>query len=501
MLNQQASYSRTRKTRPDGSFYSIVEVKVSGLERVEFHKGLPEERRRKLADVAHLRGLKALARGVNRPVIIVWDAYGHTEAFVDFEPAKQEEGIVYVSKNAVITSTLRRLLGTKNYIIEQGVLRVKEIESAADAFAQELLDTLYEEERLYVYNWHPIAMEDMYQTFDPRKDFIAVGKLGYPSNYAWDNHFPVVFNTSYFLFEEEDYRHECSLFGDAYNLNINAGEILSPPLYARSALLLGYDGKVELRTVALQDLSLSFLGREYDLGKEQVYTRYSSVPTEDKSMVKTPLEPGMVHFVLIDRSVVAYKHGGGVEIPQNGFVLALPQGEIPEGIQDNLVTYAFKGGERYRTGVQTGPGLVADGKVILDQDTLVKEQFFRKRYEGDTLVDHGVVPTDYAEDIGETRAARTAVGVDMDSNFKILVVEAVNRGMEESYGESSGATLAELAQICQERGYKYALNLDGGGSSSIYFQYGQLTKGADRRGLPGVTYERMVPGVGVVYRK
>lgn len=502
MLNEQATYGRTRIVRPDGSFYNVVEVIAAGLDRVEFHKGIKETRKRKLADVAHLRGLKALARGISKPVIIVWDAYEHTNSFADFEPSKSTEEIVYVSRNALITSTLRQLLGSENYLIENGILRVKVIASDDDKLAQKILDTLYAEDRLLVKMLDPnLPIEEVYRIFDPYKDLVAVGQLGYPSSYAWSHNLPVVFNTSFFLFEEEDFRSDCSLYGDAYNLTITDGIIESPPLYERSALLFRADGQVEHKTIALQDLNITFLDKTWDLADHKTYTRYSSVLASDKSMQKTPSEVDMVHFVIIDRAVVAYKHGGGVNIPQNGFVLALPKAKIPEGPQKNVVSYSFKSGEHYRTGIQCGPGLIAGGEIILNEKTLAKEQFFRKRYVGEKLVDDGVVPTDYAKDIDETRAARAAIGIDSLGNFKILVVESVNQGMEEPYGESSGATLRELAEICQERGYKHALNLDGGGSATIVFQYGQLTKGADRRGLPGVSYERMVPGVGVILRK
>ena len=70
--------------------------------------------------------------------------------------------------------------------------------------------------------------------------------------------------------------------------------------------------------------------------------------------------------------------------------------------------------------------------------------------------------------------------------------------MEENSYESSGVTLKELAQLAQASGCKYALNLDGGGSANIQYAFGHLIRGADRRGLPGVIYERMVPSVGVV---
>ena len=92
------------------------------------------------------------------------------------------------------------------------------------------------------------------------KDVVAVGKIGLPSFHGRTIDFPVVFNTSYFLFEEEDYISELSILGDAYSLEIREGVIESPPLFNRSALLFTAEGEASLRQISLQDLS-NALGR------------------------------------------------------------------------------------------------------------------------------------------------------------------------------------------------------------------------------------------------
>ena len=501
LYTEGLSYSRTRVNRQDGTFYNVVEVTANNLDQVDFHKGINEPRDRKLHDVIHLRTLKALSRGISKPIIIAWDAYSHLESCNDFEPSKASDDLIHLSNNALISHHLRYLLESRNYLIEDGKLRVKRCLTSKDTMAQEILDNLYSQERIQVSGWDPsLPMEEVYANFDPKRDLIPVGHLGFPSTYARKENHVVVFNTSYFLFEEEDYISEFSLFGDAYNLQISNGVIESPPLYKRSSLLFKSDGGVELVAVSLQDLKISFLDQEWDLAQQQIFTRYSHVLEHDHTMTHTPIQLGTIHFIIIDRSVVGYKQNGGVEIPHNGFVLALPLEQIPLGTFSNLVSYSFSNGQSYRLGIQTGPGLIRDGQVILDQNTLVREQFFRKRIVDGEVQDYGIVPTDYAPDIVQTRAARAVIGVGAQGEFKVLAVESVNQGMAEVYGESSGVTLAELALLAKNRNYHYALNLDGGGSATIDYMYGKLVKGADRRGLPGVTYERMVPSVGVISR-
>lgn len=496
---QGFNYERGREYRNDGSFYDFAEVVVQGVDRVHFHKGISECRKRKLMDVAHLRFLKAKSRGVQRPVIVVWDGYKHTESYQDLHRCKETSELISISKSSIITTNLRSLFNSKNYLFVGNKLQVKAVRTNKDRFTQELIDELYAEDRIAIYRAEPnISLREMYADFDPYKDLVAVGQMGFPSLYARDNGYPIVFNTSFFLYEEEDYSSHFSLFGDAYNLQIEAGIIQSPALYKRSTLLIDSDHKVSMKKVAAQDLTLEFLGSTWDLSQFPVYTRSTTIKTQGKTLTHSPLESDQIHFIIIDRAVVGYKLGGGVQIPQNGFILSLPKYKAIKKSWQTKVNYTFTSGKVYQSALQCGPGLINDGKIILSQDSLSNEEFFPKKINSEKMLDFGVVPTDYALDIDKTKAARTLMGVDKDYNFRVMVVEAVNRGMEEPWGESSGITLLELAKLAKRRKWKYALNLDGGGSATINYLYGQLTKGADRKRLPGLLYERMVPNVGVI---
>jgi hypothetical protein len=84
-----------------------------------------------------------------------------------------------------------------------------------------------------------------------------------------------------------------------------------------------------------------------------------------------------------------------------------------------------------------GPILLADGQIRLTN----KEELFTD----EAFV--GVNP-------------RTAIGYRADNTLVVLVVDGRQRG-------STGATLPQLAQMMQELGCREALNLDGGGSSTM----------------------------------
>ncbi len=90
-----------------------------------------------------------------------------------------------------------------------------------------------------------------------------------------------------------------------------------------------------------------------------------------------------------------------------------------------------------------GPGLLVDGQVASGLDT----------YEADANARHpiqGVNP-------------RSGIGM-IDSNHYVFVVVDGR-----SPGYSRGVTLTEFAQIFQQLGCTTAYNLDGGGSSTLYF--------------------------------
>jgi exopolysaccharide biosynthesis protein len=113
-----------------------------------------------------------------------------------------------------------------------------------------------------------------------------------------------------------------------------------------------------------------------------------------------------------------------------------------------------------------GPAIVADGAVVSGID----------RVEVDTNVGNHSIQGDQP---------RTAVGV-VDANHLVFVV-VDGRSM----GYSKGVTLPELAEIMRGLGAVTAYNLDGGGSSTMYFNgavvNNPLGKGQER-GTSDVLY-------------
>ncbi|MDQ7991137.1 MAG: phosphodiester glycosidase family protein [Propionicimonas sp.] len=94
--------------------------------------------------------------------------------------------------------------------------------------------------------------------------------------------------------------------------------------------------------------------------------------------------------------------------------------------------------------VSFGPALVADGAAVAG-------------------IDEVEVDTNFGNHSIQGEQPRTAIGVVAPNHYVLVVVD----GREDGY--SRGATLPELARIMLDLGATTAYNLDGGGSSTLYF--------------------------------
>ena len=83
---------------------------------------------------------------------------------------------------------------------------------------------------------------------------------------------------------------------------------------------------------------------------------------------------------------------------------------------------------------------------------------------GPALVENGEITVDTNTEVGQAMASnpRTAIGI-IDENHYIIVVS------DGRTSESKGLSLYQLAEVMKSYGAKTAYNLDGGGSSTLYF--------------------------------
>ncbi len=491
------------RERGDGTWFRWGLVTCPVGTPVQFGSAFRAPIPSKLHVVAHMRLLKARQRGLEQPVVIAWDTYDHVDPWQRGLTLGQVpvDRLVHSSRHSHVQHTLRELMRSGRWTWDGQTLRA---DDSVDTDTRLLLTCLQEAGRMVVVSWDGPVTAEKLAKLDPDKDIVGVGPLGQPSLVAARLQAPVVFNSAFFVLEEEDYFSEFSRLGDGYGLHIHGGETIALPLFRRTAVLVDEHGQAVMKSMGPQDFVLQWHQVQFDLGtftlnapgEFAMYTRRYGLDTVGYPLGCTPKRPGGVDFVVINRAMVGVKRGGGVVIPQNGLVISVPEGAVPENqILDRVLHYRLRSGEAYTEAMQAGPRLVKAGMAVAHDGLLQAEEFHRKDLTLEGNCGYGVLPTDFAMDVDGTRAARTALGWNKQGQWQVLAVESVNAGMEEA-GESMGCTLAELAELALELGLVDAVNLDGGGSTSVQFFGGHLLRPADRRGLPGIMFERPVPLMG-----
>ena len=118
--------------------------------------------------------------------------------------------------------------------------------------------------------------------------------------------------------------------------------------------------------------------------------------------------------------------------------------------------------------------VVSDSEYTADE--LVKKGVWQAVTFGPALVENSTVTVGENDEVGRAMASnpRTAIGM-IDTNHFVFVVS------DGRTSESSGLSLYELGQFMQKLGVKTAYNLDGGGSSTMYFN-GQVVNNPTTNG-------------------
>ena len=141
----------------------------------------------------------------------------------------------------------------------------------------------------------------------------------------------------------------------------------------------------------------------------------------------------------------------------------------------NSTGYVIRNGVVYRDTVREDSSngdlaIYKDGsfKVIYEDeisaDQLVKDGVVNLLAFGPSLVEDGEITVDTNSEVGQSMASnpRTAIGI-IDENHYIIVVS------DGRTSESEGLSLYQLAEVMKSYDVKTAYNLDGGGSSTLYF--------------------------------
>ena len=134
--------------------------------------------------------------------------------------------------------------------------------------------------------------------------------------------------------------------------------------------------------------------------------------------------------------------------------------------------YVIRNGVVYRSkaGGDDIVCIYADGtmEIVSDSDYTADELVDRGVWQalsfGPALIKDGAITVDDDDEVRRAMVSnpRTAIGMIDDNHYIFLVADGRT-------SESDGLSLSELAQIMQSLGCSVAYNLDGGGSSTMYF--------------------------------
>ena len=141
------------------------------------------------------------------------------------------------------------------------------------------------------------------------------------------------------------------------------------------------------------------------------------------------------------------------------------------GVQES--GYVLRNGVIYRNKRKSNQNdlvIYEDGsfEIINENDISLEELKEKGAYQvlsfGPSLIENEIININESTEVGKSMASnpRTAIGI-IDENHYVFVVS------DGRTSESEGLSLYELATFMKEYGVKTLYNLDGGGSSTMYF--------------------------------
>lgn len=235
--------------------------------------------------------------------------------------------------------------------------------------------------------------------------------------------------------------------GHPIGLLLMDGQIVSSPYYNRSVFGIRYDGTCFvdrarlLAAIQTQDGKV-FLANGVNMHPES--DRLMLYTSQYGSRTRTPLGGDRLEFPIERDGTVMAPTRGDTAIPEEGYVLSAEGAAIPKiarnltvGSRVSIYTQlnGLWRGVRYAIG--GGPTLVHDGKIQVDARS---ERI--------------------AANIARGRAPRTAIGYLGGKQAVLVTVDGRQQ-------HSVGASLYELARILRHLGAREAINLDGGGSTTM----------------------------------
>lgn len=134
--------------------------------------------------------------------------------------------------------------------------------------------------------------------------------------------------------------------------------------------------------------------------------------------------------------------------------------------------YVIRNGVLYRDTSGSNEDLVIGGdgnfSIINESDTTAQSLMDAGAWQvlsfGPALIDGGEITVSADSEVGKSKSSNPRTAIGQISTLHYIVIVSDGRT-----SESAGLSLLELAQLFKERGCYVAYNLDGGGSSTMWF--------------------------------
>ncbi len=256
-------------------------------------------------------------------------------------------------------------------------------------------------------------------------------------------------------------------------------ELVSSPIYDRTALVIDDDRKAYIDTVLIDSYFVTASGVKYAISGVNEGRNPGEVVLYSPAWGEQTGTGNDGAELVISGSVVKELRTGNSAIPADGYVISL-SGPAAQTIGANIkagdkidvhikvIPYASSPAT-LRHMISGGPRLVKEGIVYVSKN----EEKFRA-------------------DIARGRAARTAAGITRDDKLLLVTVDGLPRERSARDGRSSiGMTLEELAGLMINLGAVEAMNLDGGSSTTMWIDGRVVNK-------PATGYEQYVSNALVV---
>lgn len=232
------------------------------------------------------------------------------------------------------------------------------------------------------------------------------------------------------------------------------GELMSYPISDRTALVITRDRKAYIDNISL-DAYFEHNGVKYAItGINEPRTSPDDIILYTPAFGELTLTNRAGYDIVVNNLEIESTRSGNTWIPEKGFVLSagalyaenlLNTAKIGDKVQVvvNVIPYSTSVAGELMHLIGGGPRLLKSGRLYISK---YEEKFKR--------------------DVASGRAARTACGITNDNHILLVAVDGKPRG-KKKVGRSLGMTLTELAYFMRSIGALDALNLDGGGSTTM----------------------------------